>query len=64
MSESRKIILDTRDGNGGSMIYLPLDQLLQGSGATRSSTASGAGSDNQMEELPAVTVEGRNRGTR
>jgi membrane protease subunit HflK len=64
MSESRKIILDTRDGDGGSMIYLPLDQLLQGSGAVRSAPATGAGSNNQMEELPAVTVEGRSRGTR
>jgi membrane protease subunit HflK len=64
MSESKKIILDTKAGNGGNMIYLPLDQLLQGSGAVRSAPAAAAGQNGQMEELPAVTVDGRSRGVR
>jgi membrane protease subunit HflK len=62
MRDSKKIILDTKPGSGGNMIYLPLDQLLQGSGAARSSTAPAAGT--QTEELPAVTIDGRTRGVR
>jgi membrane protease subunit HflK len=63
MSQSKKIILDTKAGNGGNMIYLPLDQLLQGSAAARAGAAAAAQGD-QTQELPAVTVDGRSRGAR
>lgn len=63
MSESKKIILDTKAGNGGNMIYLPLDQLLQG-GAARTAPAASTSQNSQVEELPAVTIDGRTRGVR
>jgi membrane protease subunit HflK len=64
MSESKKIILDTKAGNGGNMIYLPLDQLLQGGGASRAAPAASSTQNGQTEELPAVTIDGRTRGVR
>ncbi len=63
MRDSKKIILDTKPGNGGNMIYLPLDQLLQGGAAAKAAPAAAAQSQ-QLEELPTVTVDGRSRGVR
>jgi membrane protease subunit HflK len=60
MRESKKIILDSRGGSGGNMIYLPLDKLLE-----RNTPRTGAAAPAPtQEELPAVTVEGRSRGVR
>jgi membrane protease subunit HflK len=63
MRESQKIILDTKGGNGGNMIYLPLDKLLERSSAARAG-AGVAAQGSQIEELPAVTIDGRSRGVR
>jgi membrane protease subunit HflK len=67
MSNSKKIILDTKGGSGGNMIYLPLDKLLERNTTSRSAApASGSSSTSgsQLEELPAITVDGRGRGVR
>jgi membrane protease subunit HflK len=59
MQKSKKIILDTKTGNG-NMIYLPLDKLLE-RGSARGAAASAPA---PTEELPTVTVDGRTRGVR
>jgi membrane protease subunit HflK len=67
MSNSKKIILDTKGGSGGNMIYLPLDKLLERNTTSRSAApASGSAptAGSQLEELPAITVDGRGRGVR
>jgi len=63
MRESQKIVLDTKGGNGGNMIYLPLDRLLDRN-AARNAAAEPAPSQQAIPELPPVTVDGRARGTR
>jgi membrane protease subunit HflK len=67
MRDSKKIILDTKDGNG-NMIYLPLDKLLERSTAARpavpGATPAAPPQAAQPDELPAVTVDGRTRGVR
>jgi membrane protease subunit HflK len=60
MQQSKKIILDTKTGNG-NMIYLPLDKLLE-RGSTRNAPATNAPAP--AEDLPTVTVDGRSRGVR
>jgi membrane protease subunit HflK len=60
MQQSRKIVMATRNG-GGNMIYLPLDRFLERAGAR---TPAPAAVPTQVEELPTVTVDGRNRGVR
>jgi membrane protease subunit HflK len=62
MQQSKKIILDTRQGAGGNMIYLPLDKLLEKQ-VTRPAT-SGPAPGVPSDELPTVTIDGRSRGTR
>jgi membrane protease subunit HflK len=64
MSKSKKVILDSKGGAGGNMIYLPLDKLLERSTAPRSGTAAPPASPQQVEELQGVTIEGRSRGVR
>jgi len=59
MQRSKKIILDTKTGNG-NMIYLPLDKLLERSGARGAPASAPA----PTEDLPTVTVDGRSRGVR
>jgi len=63
LSESRKIILDTKGGSGGNMIYLPLDKLLENRTSAQSGSAA-AGTGGLTEELPGVTIDGRTRGVR
>ena len=60
MRESKKIILDTRTGSGGNMIYLPLDKLLERNAARAPAPATAP----PIEELPTVTIDGRSRGAR
>lgn len=60
MQQSKKIVLDAKGGAGGNMIYLPLDKLLERSGARAASSASAA----PVDELPTVTIDGRARGGR
>lgn len=65
MTKSKKIILDSKGGSGGNMIYLPLDKLLERSSAARPGTGTTpAAPAPQLEELPGVTIEGRSRGAR
>lgn len=60
MRESQKVILDTKAGSG-NMIYLPLDKLMERNAASTPGSVSAAPA---LPELPAVTVDGRQRGTR
>jgi modulator of FtsH protease HflK len=60
MQQSKKVILDTRQGNGNNMIYLPLDKLLEKQSARQVAPAPAASAD----ELPTVTIDGRSRGVR
>jgi membrane protease subunit HflK len=67
LRESKKIMLDTKGGAGGNMIYLPLDKLLERSTVRDAGAAPApdAGAAQQaLPELPAVTVDGRTRGVR
>jgi membrane protease subunit HflK len=66
LSETQKIIIDTRAGSGGNMIYLPLDRLLERGAAagTQSSTQATPSQQQALPELPNVTIDGRTRGTR
>jgi modulator of FtsH protease HflK len=59
MQQTKKVVLDTRTGNG-NMIYLPLDKLLERT-APRPAQAPAAPA---TEELPTVTIDGRSRGVR
>lgn len=61
MQQSKKVIIDSKGGPGGNMIYLPLDKLLERSGA-RTGAAPATGSE--ITEMPTVTVDGRSRGVR
>jgi modulator of FtsH protease HflK len=65
LQQSKKIILDTKGGSGGNMIYLPLDKLLERN-AARAGTPAAPGSTAvpAVEELPTVTIDGRSRGVR
>jgi modulator of FtsH protease HflK len=62
MMKSKKVILDSRSGQGGNMIYLPLDKLLERNAPPRAGAP--AATPPQLEELPGVTIEGRSRGVR
>jgi membrane protease subunit HflK len=62
MQQSKKIILDTRQGAGGNMIYLPLDKLLEKQVTRPAASAPATGVPS--EELPTVTIDGRSRGSR
>lgn len=64
MTKSKKIILDSKGGAGGNMIYLPLDKLLERSTAPRTGTPAPAATPQPVEELQGVTIEGRSRGVR
>jgi membrane protease subunit HflK len=60
MRESKKVILDSKGGANGNMIYLPLDKLLD----RNLPVAPAQSVQAPPEELPAVTVDGRGRGVR
>lgn len=57
--DSKKIILDTKGGSGGNMIYLPLDKLLERN--ARPGAQAAPATPAQLEELPEVSVDGRTR---
>jgi len=61
MAKSKKVILDSKGGANGNMIYLPLDKMLERSGAR---PVAPAVTGEVLEELPTVTVDGRSRGVR
>ncbi|MEO6079157.1 MAG: FtsH protease activity modulator HflK [Steroidobacteraceae bacterium] len=62
MYQSKKIILDSKGGSGGNMIYLPLDKLLERVAPRAATPAPAAAAP--AEEAPAVTIDGRSRGVR
>jgi modulator of FtsH protease HflK len=65
MQQTKKIVIDTKTGGGGNMIYLPLDKMLERAVPRAAATAGAAPAASAMvEELPTVTVDGRNRGVR
>ena len=59
LGKTQKIILDTRAGAGGNMIYLPLDKLMERRGTVTVQPANGVG-----PEESAPGVEPRQRGER
>jgi membrane protease subunit HflK len=59
LGKTQKIILDTRAGAGGNMIYLPLDKLMERRGTVTVQPANGVGAE---ESAPGV--EPRQRGER
>jgi modulator of FtsH protease HflK len=61
MQQSKKVILDTKQGGNGNMIYLPLDKLLERQAARPAAAPAPAA---PTEELPTVTIDGRSRGVR
>lgn len=62
LQQSRKVILDSKPGGGGNMIYLPLDKMLERSGAARPVPTPPASPE--PTELPQITIDGRSRGVR
>lgn len=62
MRETPKIILDTKGGSNGNMIYLPLDRLVERN--PRGAAAPEVQVQQPLQELPQVTVDGRARGVR
>jgi membrane protease subunit HflK len=68
MQRSKKVILDSKGGAGGNMIYLPLDRLLERSGTVRTApvetTGPDAGQQPTPEEIQSVVGDGRARGVR
>jgi len=62
LQQSRKVILDSKSGGGGNMIYLPLDKLLERGGGARTAPVPPASPEPQ--ELPQITIDGRSRGVR
>jgi modulator of FtsH protease HflK len=61
MQQSKKVMLDSKSGSGGNMIYLPLDKLLERNAAARPAAAPATP---EPTELPQITVDGRSRGSR
>ena len=61
MQQSKKVMLDSKSGSGGNMIYLPLDKLLERNAAARPAAAPATP---EPSELPQITVDGRSRGSR
>jgi modulator of FtsH protease HflK len=61
MQQSKKVMLDSKAGGGGNMIYLPLDKLLERNTAARPAAAPAT---NEPQELPQITIDGRSRGVR
>jgi membrane protease subunit HflK len=61
MQQSKKVMLDSKAGGGGNMIYLPLDKLLERNAAR---PAAAPAATNEPQELPQITIDGRSRGTR
>jgi modulator of FtsH protease HflK len=64
MQQSKKIILDSKSGAGGNMIYLPLDKLLEQRGASVRPVPSATPAEASSAELPTVTIDGRGRAVR
>lgn len=69
MQRSHKIVLDTKPGAGGNMIYLPLDRMFQQGSGLRPAPADPAAGAAQPARpssppLESVTIDGRSRGER
>lgn len=64
LARAHKVVVDSKaGGGGGNMFYLPLDKLLERSGARESDAPPEATSPGQ-KETDSVTVEARGRGER
>jgi membrane protease subunit HflK len=73
LTRAHKVIVDTKAGAGGNMLYLPLDKLLEKANARDDGTTtviSGRDDSNsattsaQKQEPDSVTIEARGRGDR
>jgi modulator of FtsH protease HflK len=71
LTRAHKVLIDTKAGSGGNMLYLPLDKLLEKTAREDTSTTTvvsgrddGSGNSVQKQEPDSVTVEARSRGDR
>ena len=72
LTHAHKVIVDTKAGSGGNMLYLPLDKLLEKANARDDGTPNVIGRDDsnsaagstQKQEPDSVTIEARGRGDR
>ena len=65
MQRSRKVVIDAKSGSNGNMLYLPLDKLVEGSGAgARAGGAQAAAPGAGRQDIEQVTIEGRDGRTR
>jgi membrane protease subunit HflK len=63
MQRSRKVIVGAKGGNGGNVLYLPLDRLIGSQPAGTLQTPPPAPA-RQVQEMEQVTIDGRARGER
>lgn len=65
LSRANKVVVDSRPGGAGNVLYLPLDKLLERRNVT-TTTGSQAEMQQRLEgqEIESVTVDGRSRGAR
>jgi len=70
MQRSQKVVLDTKPGAGGNMIYLPLDRMFERNALRAapadpiSGGAAQQGKPSSASPLESVTIDGRSRGER
>ena len=73
LTRAHKVIVDTKAGAGGNMLYLPLDKLLEKANARDDGTttalpgrddSNSATVSSQKQEPDSVTIEARGRGDR
>jgi modulator of FtsH protease HflK len=64
LARSNKVIIDQKGGEGGNMIYLPLDKLLERTAPRDANADSDASVRFTPTEPESVTVDGRTRGDR
>lgn len=63
LGRSRKVLIDTRDG--GNVLYLPLDKLLERGGSSDAAAVLAPGAARAQEQpLETITVDPRSRGER
>lgn len=66
LSRSRKVLLDSQrsGGQGGNVLYLPLDKLIERSGARDSEAATAPRAAASEADVDTVTIDARARGER
>jgi len=69
MQRSRKVMIDSKSGANGNMLYLPLDKLMERGGAVRAAPGEPTISSPTLQgkpagELESVTIDGRDARSR